>query len=174
MRPLRFIRRHPIALLGAFVLAFGVWLWRDSLPDGQPQAQDPGDVHLMAVQAPPIRKLPLPPGVEDPEKAKPAPQGTAEALTKLKPGMTRSEVEGLVGAPSPDRILPVTVADGRVTYQTAYEADFGPAATVRPITPRPHGPRAAPARERTLVTLEYDATKPGHPLLGIHSPDPLF
>jgi hypothetical protein len=29
-------------------------------------------------------------------------------------------------------------------------------------------------RDRTVVTLEFDATKPGHPLLGIHYPDPLF
>jgi hypothetical protein len=172
MRLLHFVRRHPIALLGVFAVAFVVWLWRDSLPIGQPQLQEPGDTQLLVVRAP--RLLPLPPGVE-PEKAKPGAQETAQALTKLKPGMTRSEVEGLVGAPSADNILPVTVSDGKVTYQTAYEADFGPPATVRPITPRPHGPRAAPAgKERTRVTLEFDATKPGHPLLGIHYPDPLF
>lgn len=173
MRLLRYIRRHPIALLGVFAVAFVVWLWRDSLPTAQPQAQEPGDTPLTALQAPRPRMLPFPPGVE-PEKAKPGAQETAQALTKLKPGMTRAEVEGLVGTPSPDNILPVTVSDGKVTYQTAYEADFGPPPTVRPITARPHGPRATPAKERTLVTLEFDATKPGHPLLGIHYPDPLF
>ena len=172
MRSLRFIRRHPIALLGVFALAFVVWLWRDSLPVGQPDSPELRDTQLIAIQAPPPGEIP--PSVA--EKAKPSAQGTAQALTKLKPGMTRAEVEELVGVPAPDNIRPVTVVDGKVTYQTAYEADLGPPATIRPITLlRSHpAPLTPAAKGRTLVTLEYDATKPGHPLLGIHYADPLF
>jgi hypothetical protein len=174
MRFVRFIRRHPIALLGVFAVAFIVWLWRDSLPIAQPNdtvSSEPPEAapQFFAVEAPVPRRLPPPPGVEG--KGKPAPQ----ALSKLKPGMTRAEVEELVGAPAPQDIHPVTVADGRVTYKTAYEADFGPPATVRPIIPHQHvKARTPPTKERAIVTLEYDATKPGHPLLGIHYPDNTF
>ena len=81
-----------------------------------------------------------------------------------------------MGVPAAQDILPATVADGRVTYHTAYEADFAPVPTVRPIKfplPRPPAATRDPVG-RTVVTLEYDASKPGHPLLGVHYPDPLF
>jgi hypothetical protein len=168
MRLIRFVRRHPITVLGLFATAFIVWLWRDSLPTIQPS--DPE----VRVEGRPRRQLPLSPPID--ENAKPDRRDTAEILSKLKPGMTRAEVEGLVGVPAPQDIHPVTVADGKVTYRTAYEADFGPAPTVRPIhTPRPQPVGRDPLpKGRTLVTLEFDATKPGHPLLSVHFPDPLF
>ena len=172
MRLLRLVRRHPIALLGVFAAAFVVWLWRDSLPVN-PQ--------VMTVEGPPRpplqpRPFPAPPNFDELEAGKPTPQDTAQVLSKLKPGMTRAEVEGLVGLPADGDIHPATVADGRVTYHTSYEADLGPAPTVRPTRiPRPRTQPGEPnSTPRTLVTLEYDASKPGHPLLGIHYPDPLF
>lgn len=186
MRLIRFVRNHPVALLGVFVAAFVLWLWSESRPLREVAHMPVLDNHNTAVYPPdggrfppgdgwPRRPLPPPP-LNPPENAKPDPQGTAQVLSKLKPGMTRAEVEQLVGTPAPDDILPATVSDGKVTYQTAYEADLGPLPTVRPIEPmRPHAKAHRPApKGRTLVTLEFDATKPGHPLLGIHYPDPLF
>lgn len=173
MRLLRFVRKHPIALLGIFAIAFIAWLWRDSFPATDPPLN--GDPKLVSVEAPPlVRFLPAPPDAEVPPP-KP-PQNTAQALLKLKPGMTRVEVEGLVGLPEATDIQPATIADGRVTYQTSYEADLELPPTVRPIRsprPMPRDPMVQPGT-RTRVVLEFDATKPGHPLLGVHYPDPLF
>jgi hypothetical protein len=179
MRLLRFVRQHPIALLGVFVVAFVVWLWRDSFPDHQDQA-NPGDLRIVKAEVPLRRTLPALPEDEQPPPVPPqgTPQGKVQALSRLKPGMTRVEVEGLVGAPQATDIHPATIADGRVTYHTSYEADLEPPPTVRPIRPLPHNPKTrdpmAQPNTRTLVTLEFDATKPGHPLLGVHYPDPLF
>jgi hypothetical protein len=176
MRILKFLRRRPLAVLGALALAFVVWLWRDAL-DGPGVPTDPQPPSSV-VHAPPLRKLPAP-GLDDgPARPRPDPRGTAQGIAKLKPGMTRSEVEGLVGAPDPERIYPATVADGVVTYSTSYEADLGPLSTVRPIRPHPKLP-VPPVRDSkvgppSVVTLQFDATKPGHPLLGIYYPDPLF
>ena len=171
MRLLRFVCRHPIALLGVFAAAFVVWLWRDTLPV-EPQVMVVDGTHRPALQR---RPIPGPPSFEDAGPAKPTPQDTAQVLSKLKPGMTRAEVEELVGLPAAGDIHPATVADGKVTYHTSYEADLGPAPTVRPARiPRPRVQPGEANPPRTLVTLEYDASKPGHPLLGIHYPDPLF
>ena len=178
MRLLRFVRRHPVAILGLLALAFFTWVWMDAGAGRRPGPDTPPELSRSEIDvppgdwAPPQRRLPVPPGVE--EKSRPTPQDTAQVLPKLKPGMTRTEVEGLVGVPAARDILPATIADGKVTYHTAYEADLEPPATVRPIrTPRPLARDPRP-NGRTLVTLEFDATKPGHPLLGIHYPDPLF
>jgi hypothetical protein len=180
MRVTHLISRYPITVFGLCVLAFIIWLWRDAIPANQPQPDleapkiaqmDPDELPRKRL---PPRLLPLPEPV--PEKAKPAPQGTAQSLSKLKPGMTRAEVEGLVGIPSAQDTYPATVMDGKVIYHTTYEADLEPPATVRPIRiPRPHPMGRDPQpKERTLVTLEFDATKPGHPLLSIYYPDPLL
>jgi hypothetical protein len=162
---LRFLRRHPLAVLGTLALAFVAWLWRDAIapPAEQPAA---GEVPQLAAPAP--RRLPRPPDLPG-EKLTP----TQQVFSQLKPGMTRAEVEGLVGVPAPANIHPATVSDGRVTYSTSYEVDFAPP-TVRPIPhhrlpvpPPPPGPRA-------VVTLQFDATKPGHPLVGIVYPNDRF
>lgn len=173
MRIIRFISRYPLIVLGLFVLAFVVWLSRATNPAGPPPLDEES---IKMAQSdpdwPPRKRLPAtPPGIpmtrELPHPGEPHP------LSKIKPGMTRAEVEELVGAPAPNDIHPVKVVDGKVTYHTTYEADLGPLPTVRPVTPRPKDRNPAP-NAKTLVTLEYDATKPGHPLLGIHYPDPLF
>jgi hypothetical protein len=177
----RFLYRHPIALLGILGAAFLTWvLWGSRVTS--PTVRKPQDSPLESQPTPgsaldddlPRRRLPLPPGVEP--KSKLNPQDTAQKLQKLKPGMTRTEVEVLVGVPAAEDIHPALVLDGRVTYFTAYEADLASPATVRPIrTPRPQPVDRLPRPQaRTVVTLEFDATKPGHPLLGVHYPDPLF
>ncbi len=179
MRPLRFLRQRPVALFGIAVCAFVVWIAREAVDDGDPRLLQPTDPRpgLTAADAtnepvPLKRFLPAPP--PPPGKAKSTPQATAQVLPKLKPGMTRTEVEEIVGAPDPGDIRPATVAGGRVTYHTAYETDLGPLPTVRPMTP-PTPSRVPAAREpaRRLVTLEFDATQPGHPLLQIHYPEPV-
>jgi hypothetical protein len=186
MKLVNFARRNPLFLLGVLGGAFIVWVWSASRPlreVAEIPVLDSNNtfVYLPDGSRPPpsdgsLRK-PVPPALPDPaEKAKPAPQGTAQSLSKLKPGMTRAAVEELVGVPSAQDTYPATVADGRVIYHTTYEADLEPPATVRPIRiprPQPMGRDPQP-KERTLVTLEFDATKPGHPLLGIYYPDPLF
>jgi hypothetical protein len=175
MRFLRLIRRHPLALLGAIAVAFVVWLWRDALPTRQADLTE-AETH---VPRSPRRVLP-PPAEHGVVSDLLPPSDAAPKLAKLKPGMSRAEVEQLVGPPAAHHVSPATVADGRVTYHTAYEADFGPPPTVRPIQTHARLPDRRPVpREpelagRTLVTLEFDATKPGHPLVGIHYPDPLF
>ncbi len=174
MRLLRFVRQRPIALLSVFAVAFVVWLWRDSVSPPPAGAVPKLELKTVAVSVtdadwvPPRR---LPPGVEVTANGK----APAQALSKLKPGMTRAEVEGLVGVPLPIDISPVTVADGRVTYHTTYEADPEPPPTVRRIrTPRVPPPRDPRPTARVVVVLEFDATKPGHPLLDVYYPAPLF
>lgn len=174
MRIIRNLGRYPIAVLGLLALGFAIWLWRDA--QNPPSFPDDGDQAKMAPPVPgwkPGQKFPNPLPMPPPPAPIGVPQDFTQAVAKLKPGMTRAEVEELVGLPAPSATHPVKVLDGKVTYQTTYEADVGPPPTIRPITPRPHGaPKAQPGR--TVVTLEFDATKPGHPLLGIHCTDPLF
>ena len=159
MRLLQFVRRHPIALFGVFAIAFVVWLWRDTLPsyDTGPDSSEPQVSYPRALPTP-IAVLNQEDEADGNEKVKPTPQDTAQVLSKLKPGMTRAQVEELVGVPAVGDIHPATIADGKVTYHTTYEADFGPAPTVRPtriVRPQPGRDPAS----RTLVALEFDATK---------------
>jgi hypothetical protein len=88
----------------------------------------------------------------------------------------RTEVEELVGAPAAQDLHPAGIANGKVSYWTTYETDFGSPPTVRPILitrPQRVGHNSNP-KSLTLVTLEYDATEYGHPLLRVYYPDPLF
>jgi hypothetical protein len=90
--------------------------------------------------------------------------------------MKRVEVESFLGPPTPDRIQPVTMHDGRMTYSTAYElalSDIGPPMTIRPIRPQPRIATGANAA-RSLIAFVFDAAEPGHPLVDILYPDPLF
>jgi hypothetical protein len=86
---------------------------------------------------------------------------TAEVVSRLQPGMPRAEVEGIVGLPPADLVQPITANNGRFTYTTSYLANLEP--TAHPLV----GPRPIP---RTLIGLEFDATRPGHPLVKIHLP----
>ncbi len=177
MQMLRYLRRHPLLVLGAIAVAFVGWLWRDAVTESLRGPLEPEVAHFEIVGVPPDHQRPTL-TLDTDERPQPNPNEKAQSLFRLKPGMTRAEVEGLVGAPTADHIHPVTVLDGQVTYSTSYEADLGPAPTVRPI--RPHHRLPIPAAQPrqatgpTVVTLQFDATKPGHPLMGIFYPDPLF
>lgn len=167
---MRSLRHKPLVVLCLGIGAFVAWVSSDLFQHTREIPPAPTGDLVMVEITPPI----LTP--RDPEKAKPTPSETAQVLPKLKPGMTRTEVEGLVGSPEPDDIHPATITGQRVTYRTAYEADFEPPATIRPLKPiAPMGRTIAePKPPRTLVTLEFDATKPGHPLVEVYYPDPLF
>lgn len=169
MRHVRFLRRNPLLVLAALAVAFAGWVCWDALgpPAGDPvpasEALRPSRALPAFTAAAMVDGEPVPP--KEPRES------AAQAIPKLKPGMSRAEVEGLVGAPVPGNISPATAADGRIVYHTQYQADLSPPATVRPIgRARALPPPAPPA----LVTLEFDATKPGHPLVGVYYPDPLF
>ena len=170
---IRSVLQHPIAVLACFAVAFVIWLWRDSLPIGEPANHNSsvaqrGTAENMSegpVRPPP----PIPLGFPG-KKWKTTQNGSAELIAKLKPGMTRAEVDGLVGIPAPEDISPVTVVDGKMTYQTTYDADLGAPSTIRPIQSTGSG---SAQKARTLITLEFDATKPGHPLLSVTFPKPL-
>lgn len=158
MRLLELVRRYPLALLAGVALAFVSWVWWDALPEAE--SPQPVPTGMVRVLPHPLAVAEVP-GLD-------LDDNFTKGLPKLKPGMTRAEVEKLVGAPGD--ILPATVTGDRVTYYTAYEADFGAPRTVRPIRPLPK-----PSAERgAVVSLEFDATRPGHPLLNVHYPDPLF
>jgi hypothetical protein len=181
MKLLRFLGRHPIAVFGVVAVAFLGWVWRDAYLGPQP-AKVPGkEIALIGppttdmpdIGIPPRRPLPPRPIPQLPPDQRGAPTNF-EVLQQLKPGMTRAQVEEIVGAPAANDIHPVTIADGKATYHTTYEADLGAPPTVRPIETIKPIPKAHPGPARNKVTLEFDATQPGHPLLGIYYPDPLF
>src|SRR5205807_6792791 len=70
------------------------------------------------------------------------PQGpsvvTSDQVPQLKPGMTRSEVEAIIGLPPADMVSPVTEVDGRMTYKAAYLANLDPGpAPIRGPVPVP-------------------------------------
>jgi hypothetical protein len=159
MRLLEPVRQYPVALLAVVALAFVSWVWWDALPN-RPEPVPHADLSLQPVA--------VMTALTDTD----APPPLVRVLPLLKPGMSRAEVERLVGAPTGD-IHPASVTGDRVTYHTAYEADFGAPPTVRPIRPMPKLP-ADPNVPRAIVTLEFDATRPGHPLVNVHYPDPLF
>jgi hypothetical protein len=173
MRILPFVRRHPISILGLLIAAFGAWLWANRSEPAPPRAESNQAFvpRIPPPLAPPQKKLFPPAG----SPGRPNPYDIGQALPKLKPGMTRAEVEELVGVPAPRDILPATVVDGKVRYRTTYEADLGAPSTVRPLRiPRPQLERDSHPNARTFVTLEFDATQPGHPLLDVLYSDPLF
>jgi hypothetical protein len=69
-----------------------------------------------------------------------------EILTKLKTGMLRGDVEVLLGKPA--NVDSVRGADGRLSYLATFSRD----------------------RVRPPLVLEFDATRPGHPLLLVAQP----
>lgn len=180
MSPVKFVRRYPLVVVVAVGVASAAWMVSDVFrPYPGPAFYDP---RMPTNQAPSGEPLDVPPPTlalkprpGSPEAEKRSLVVRADLLPKLKPGMTRAEVEGLVGAPAPEDVQPAVVAGERVTYQTSYEFDLGPAATIRPID-TPRLPRERPATlhaARGRVTLEFDATKPGHPLVEIRCTEPL-
>lgn len=145
----RAVLSHPGTVLGAFALAFAGWLGWD-LCGRQPQpAVAPEDSGVAD-----LGRRPLPRPLPTTEAAKAHTPPTTEALAQLKPGMTRAEVEGVVGTPAAHDIHPAIVEGMRVTYQIAYEVEQNP-------------PLGDMQTRKQQIKLEYDATQPGHPLVGV-------
>ncbi|MDY3558815.1 hypothetical protein R5W23_005972 [Gemmata sp. JC673] len=92
------------------------------------------------------RAIPPPPR---PESA--PPDRVGQLLARLQPGLPRTEVERTLGAAAV-RISPVNVRDNKVTYTATYELAIQPAAR---------------DSDYVVVTIEYDATQPGHTLLSV-------
>jgi hypothetical protein len=156
------MRYSPLVLLALGALAFAVWMWLNSVPTDRPRIE--------GERPPEVARNAARPSLDDAPPDANSQEQKVQGLLNLKPGMLQAEVKGLIGAPGPKDVHPARVTDGRVTYQIAYEADLEPPPTVRPI--RLHRPAARDPR--MLVILEFDATKPGHPLLAVRYPDPLF
>jgi hypothetical protein len=78
MRVFAFLRRHPLSLLGVAAVAFIAWIGADA---------------LVVIKSRDVEVL-NPRIVDGPHytERRPNPQGTAQALPKLKPGMTRDTV----------------------------------------------------------------------------------
>ena len=165
MRLVCALRNRPVLLLAAAAVGFGAWVVWDAVtprqegaalrPDrpGGAEALDPADLLGPIVPGPrQVRNLPRP-GVV-----------TADLIPRLRPGMTRSAVEDLIGPPPADQLQPVQNVDGRLTYRASYPASLGPAIPLPPGAAAP-GP--------ITVGLEFDATRPGHPLVKVHIPDPM-
>ena len=168
MRILDTIRSNPGTLLVAAVAGIGGWV-----------------VAELLAPPPPLTELPLPtsgPHAVVAESSAPLPHwevspATLAVLPMLRPGMPRAEVEGLLGLPTADAVEPVTFTDGQLRYRAAYDlGDPEPPPTIRPIKRLPRKPLPpAPGQSSGIrVALEYDASKPGHPLVDILYPDPLF
>jgi hypothetical protein len=181
MRLLRYTRENPVALLSVAVAALVVWAAVDL--GTAPPRKKPTRLAESDYLEIPLPKAAVAAAVADDLTAPAATQAitpgqtvvSAAALPKLRPGMTRAEVESLIGAPASDAVHPVTVEGGRATYRTAYELDdLGPPMTIRPIHSRSRIP--PPPREpgSVVIALEFDATRAGHPLVDIVYPDPLF
>jgi hypothetical protein len=166
MQLLRSVGRHPLALLGVLGIAFLGWICWDLFPAGPINPKLPaGAEHAANPLLAPMQN-----GVTDTVVPDPLPPGAPPELSKLKPGMPRSEVEELLGTPSAEAVSPASVAGGRVTYIVSYEADRGPMPTIRPIGAPAHAGSRPEPNGRMLVLLVFDATKPGHPLVGVRIP----
>lgn len=172
-RPNRGIRNYPGLLLTLAGLGLAAWVAHDLLtPAAGPRPQLLPEVLHGPVNAD-VGDVAAP--IEELVARRPPP--SAAVLPRLKPGMRRVEVETLLGPPEADDLTPVSTADGRTTYRMAYEfADPDPVVTVRPI--HAGRPRVIPSADvklvKSFVALEFDATRPGHPLVAIHYLDPLF
>ena len=181
MRPLRTIRENPFVILCVALVALLGWVAAD-LAKPRPKKEDriELDLHLPPFATPLDSNLgiaAIQPGTATDEMITAVASRISVAmLPKLKTGMTRTEVEGLLGPPTADQVQPVTNSGGRTTYRTAYSIDdLGTPMTIRPIHPRSR-PRPTPpsVHSSLVVALEFDASLPGHPLVEIVFPDPLF
>jgi hypothetical protein len=162
MRILHSIRNNPVIVLGAMAAALFSWVVLDYLvsrnksetatpiPDKQVKKFDhqPPEPPMLPFQIRPV---------------------LAEMLPKVKPGMTRVEVERLIGPPKPDQIQAVTESNGRLTYLTSYDLEEANLPrTIRPIKTKTTNKPNNTVEPKTHATLEYDASKPGHPLIEVH------
>lgn len=164
MKLFHHIRNAPLPVLAVVVAGFGLWIAYDAATARGPAGG--GYEPSLAVQDGPL----FIPDRPTPKLSEVRP----ELFPRLKPGMSRAEVEGLLGPPLADLIRPVAETDGRLTYHTTYPVttDAMPLNTVRPI-----GGRVMPVvilANQSQIALEFDATLPGHPLVNVQFSDPLF
>lgn len=133
----RLTRRRAALVLAAVLLlaAGGVWL---AVREANPK----GTVH--APVSPPV----------PPEVARLRDLGAG--LRAVRPGMPRTEVEGLLGRADPPDIGPAEKADGRTVYRVRYRAIL--------TDPSPSAPAVVGYCEAELV---FDADQSGHPLVAV-------
>jgi hypothetical protein len=176
------IRENPVLILCGALVALIAWMAVDLLkapPVKKPVAEPQALVDEYQPRPKPPTIAPPPGGIQP--VALPDPPGnrmvSSLVLPHVKPGMKRVEVENYLGPPTADRIQPVRDDNGRLTYSTAYElGDIDPPMTIRPIQPRRTLPRSAPqiGSPGSIIAFVFDASQPGHPLVAILYPDPLF
>ncbi|HEY3789114.1 MAG TPA: hypothetical protein VGL71_09675 [Urbifossiella sp.] len=169
MKPLRFLRDYPMAIAVVLVLGFAAWLAYDACkpPNYSPPPLAIGP-NTTQVHSP--RPLPENPALKLARSPDPSRPGlvTADLITRLHPGMARVEVEELIGTPPAELVHPVANVNGRFTYRASYLANLEKSHT----TPGPGAISAAPP-PRSMIGVEYDASRPGHPLVKVHIPDPM-
>jgi len=160
MKGLSLLRDHPLILAGVL---FAAWFAYDAtstppeVHNGGPESV-PGGKRLaeptVAVLEEPVfgtvARDPFKPGVV-----------TQEQISRLTPGMARVEVEGVIGVPPAGLVHPVSNVDGRFVYRASYLAN---------LDPRREASIPAP---RSIIAIEFDASRPGHPLVKVHIPDPM-
>jgi hypothetical protein len=167
MRLLRWFRDHPVALLVVAVAGLGAWIVSDMTRSPPPRVvsdvEELGRLTMIRTEPAPVRVSSAVPITKIPQ---------------LKPGMSRVTVENILGAPLPEQLGPILVQDGRATYQTTYPVDLDPVPlnTIqparRPLPPPP--PPVSRTSTEVVITLEFDASRTGHPLLRVQYPDELF
>ncbi len=174
MQPLQFLRNHPVALAVVLGVGFAAWLAFDAVrqPNGSTTQLSTSDSSIpnpegMEVRA--RRLLPLDPMDPSTQVRNAIHPGvvTSDLLPRLQPGMARVEVEGLIGTPPAQLVYPVSNVDGRLIYRASYLANF------EPPPPAPVGVPLPVPPVRTMIGLEFDAERPGHPLIKVHVPDPM-
>lgn len=174
---MRFLRDNPLLLLGVAVIGFGAWVIGDQLV---PKADDRSPI---AMQSPPIvvhnsKMSAFEASGEVPAATAEAPRSpglvTSDLVPQLRPGMSRSEVEALIGPPPANLVTPVTESNGRMTYHAAYLANLdAPASKPSDNLGRRTVPGPQPV-VKSMISLEFDASRPGHPLVRVQYADPLF
>lgn len=135
-------------------------------------------LRIAPANAPPVEVVAFAPPGYDPAAARsrPLPPDPAvvdlDMLPQLQPGMSRAEVEDVIGLPPSGHVEPIAGGiNGRVTYRTAYPMDLTRGGGRRGGRA---APPPAPAGPQCCIAFEFDATLPGHPLVNVYYPDPLF
>lgn len=151
------VRNAPVLLLVVVLIGFGLWVASD-LPADRPPPSPMGGPPQMSLAAPEELSASLP--TSGPLVV------TPEMVSRLQPGMTRSEVEAVIGPPPAELVHPVAVVNGKHVYQADYLANLD----APQFGTRMAGGRSVPVPvvPKTLIAVEFDASRPGHPLLKIH------
>lgn len=130
-------RRRTALLLVALVAVAGAVVWFAARPE-QPLGSAVGPV--APAVAPEVARL----------------QSRGHSLRTVQPGLTRTEVEGLLGRADPNGIGAVERVNGQAVYRVRYTAIL--------TEPPPSAPNVRGYCEAELL---FDAGRAGHPLLGI-------